>query len=61
MAGMDVLGLLARNRARSPNSDETFERYAIFLDSPITAIFRKFRRIFFPLFSYCEFVIILLN
>jgi hypothetical protein len=30
MAGMDVLGLLARDRARNPNSAEKFERYVIF-------------------------------
>jgi hypothetical protein len=30
MAGMDVLGLLARSRTRSPNLAENFERYVIF-------------------------------
>jgi hypothetical protein len=37
-----VLGLLARDRARSSNSAENFERYVIFLGSPLTTIFRIF-------------------
>jgi hypothetical protein len=53
MAGMDVLGLLVRNRARSPNSDEKFERYAIFWgladNSDISEISPKFFSHFFPI------------
>jgi hypothetical protein len=47
-----VLGLLARDRARSSNSAEKFERYVIFLgftdNSDISDFSLKFRQIFFP-------------
>jgi hypothetical protein len=52
MAGIDVLGVLAPNRARSPNLAENFERYVILLgltnNSDILDFSPKFRRNFFP-------------
>jgi hypothetical protein len=50
MAGMDVLGLLARNRARSPNSDETFERYVVFLGLADNSDISEISPNFFPTF-----------
>jgi hypothetical protein len=52
MAGIDVLGVLAPNRARSPNLAENFERYVILLgltnNSDILDFSPTFRRNFFP-------------